>query len=212
MAGTYISNFYDQIRHGCQVSAELVVPSVHHDLLKPKSVIDIGCGEGWWANKFKELGCDVLGIDGSYVSSSPLGSDFKPIDIDVEGSLSEIPQADLVICLEVAEHLKSTRSESFISELCGLSPTMLFSAAIPRQPGVDHINCQWPSYWAGLFSKHGFSVSGNIRDLFWDDERIEPWYRQNLLIVSSTPELYPAYFPDTTELDRVHPVIRSWWS
>lgn len=210
MAGTYIPNFYDMIRHGCQTSADAVVPVVYHDLLKPKAVIDIGCGEGWWANKFKELGSNVLGIDGSYVKTSPLGSDFKAVDIDVVGSLTGIPRADLVVCLEVAEHLKASRADSFVEELCGLAPTLLFSAAIPRQPGVDHINCQWPSYWAEKFSKHGYATSGNIRDLFWDDDKVEPWYRQNLLIISKTPELYPGYFPDETELDRTHPIIASW--
>lgn len=210
MAGTYLSDFYDQIRHGCQQSAELVVSTIYHDLLKPYRVVDIGCGEGWWANKFKELGSEVHGIDGAYVASSPLGEDFTAIDIDVVGSLSNLPISDLTICLEVAEHLPSSRAESFISELCKLAPTILFSAAIPNQPGAGHINCQWPSYWAGFFARHGFSVSGNIRDLFWDDEKIEPWYRQNLLIISNTPERYPNYFPDETELNRTHPIIASW--
>lgn len=211
MSDTYTNNFYDIIRPGVLTSVAAVVPVVYHDLLKPKSVIDIGCGEGWWANKFRELGSNVLGVDGAYVSSSPLGSDFKAVDIERVGSLSDIPPAELVVCLEVAEHLKPFRAESFVKELCGLAPTILFSAAIPRQSGAGHINCQWPSYWAEKFNKYQFSVSGNIRDLFWDDDTIEPWYRQNLLVISSTPELYPGYFPDNTELNRVHPVIRSWW-
>lgn len=211
MAGQYLSDFYDLIRGGCISSAEAVVPTVYHDLLKPKTVIDIGCGEGHWANEFKKLGCNVTGIDGYYVTTSPLGSDFQAVDIDLPGSVSTLPKADLLICLEVIEHLTPARGESFVAELCDLAPTMLFSAAIPRQPGAGHINCQWPSYWASIFDKHGFSVSGNIRDLFWDDEKIEPWYRQNLLVISSTPELYPSYFPDKTELDRTHPIIASWF-
>lgn len=210
MAGTYLEDFYNLIRSGSIASAAAVVPSVYNNLLKPKTVIDIGCGEGWWAYKFKELGSEVVGIDGDYVASSPLGDDFKAIDIDVKGSLSELPGADLVVCLEVAEHLPASRAASFVKELCGLAPTILFSAAIPRQPGAGHIHCQWPSYWEKLFNKHEYSVSGNIRDLFWDDETVEPWYRQNLLIISSTPELYPSYFPDDTELDRTHPIIAGW--
>lgn len=212
MAGVYIQNFYDIIRQGTVQSADIVVPIVYN-LIKPKRVIDIGCGEGWWAKKFKDLGAqEAWGIDGAYVASSPLGSDFLARDIDVIGSVSSLPKVDLAVCLEVAEHLNPDRSESFVEEICSLAPTILWSAAIPRQPGVDHINCQWPSYWQGLFAKHGFVMSGNIRDQFWSDDRIEPWFRQNLTIVTSQPELYPTYFPDNTELDRVHPIIRSWWS
>lgn len=209
MAGTYVPNFYDIIRNGTTQSAEVIVPVVY-DLVKPLSVIDVGCGEGWWVKKFRDLGCNVLGIDGAYVTSSPLGQDFKALDIDVVGSLSGIPQADLAVCLEVAEHLLPSRAESFVAEMVGLAPTILWSAAIPRQPGVDHINCRWPSYWAGLFDQYGYVMSGSIRDQFWDNEKIEPWFRQNLALVTMTPERYPDYFPDTTVLDRTHPIIASW--
>lgn len=210
MAGEYNPDFYNLIDTGSIASANIIAPVIY-DLIKPKSVIDVGCGSGWWANKFKEFGCDVLGIDGDYVKTSPLGADFKAINIDVLGSLSAIPMADMAVCLEVAEHLPEKRAESFVAEICQLAPVILWSAAIPRQSGVHHINCQWPSYWQRFFSNHGFVMSGSIRDRFWDDDRIEPWYRQNLMIVTSTPDKYPNLFPDT-ELDRVHPVIRSWWS
>lgn len=211
MSGTYSPEFFAAIEEGCITSAEIVVPVIY-ELVKPRRVIDVGCGMGHWANKFKSLGCQVLGVDGDYVTNSPLGGYFMALDIDVVDSLSILPKADLVVCLEVAEHLPGSRAKSFVAELCSLAPTILFSAAIPRQTGAGHIWCQWPRYWARLFSKHGFSVSGSIRDRFWDDDRIESWYRQNLLIFTKTPEQYPDYFLDNTKLDRVHPIIRSWWS
>lgn len=209
MAGEYSNNFYDIIRNGTTQSAEVIVPVVY-DLVKPLSVVDIGCGEGWWVKKFRDLGCSVLGIDGAYVTETPLGKDFQAGDIDVVGSLLSLPKFDLAVCLEVAEHLLPSRAETFVSEMVTLAPTILWSAAIPRQPGVDHINCQWPSYWAGLFAQHGYVMSGSIRDQFWDNEKIEPWFRQNLALVTKTPELYPDYFPDTTVLDRTHPIIAGW--
>lgn len=209
MAGTYVPNFYDIIRHGTVQSADVIVPVVY-DLIKPQRVVDIGCGEGWWAKKFRDLGSDVLGIDGAYVTNTPLGLDFQAGNIDIVGSLSLLPKFDLAVCLEVAEHLLPARSESFVAEMVELAPTILWSAAIPRQPGVDHINCRWPSYWAGLFASHGYQMSGSIRDSIWDDERVEPWFRQNLTLVTKTPELYPDYFPDNTQLDRTHPIISSW--
>lgn len=209
MSNLYNTNFYDIIRPGVLRSVEAIVPFLY-GLVKPQSVIDVGCGEGHWAVRFQDYGCSVLGVDGAYVSSSPLGENFIARDISQPFSLSVT--ADLVVCLEVAEHLPEKRAAGFISDLVKLGPTILFSAAIPRQSGAGHINCQWPSYWKSLFADHGYEMSGSIRDRFWDDDKIEPWYRQNLMLVTSAPGLYPEFFPDTTELNRVHPIIRSWWS
>lgn len=209
MSNDYTNSFFDLIRAGAQSSADVIAPVIY-DLIKPTSVIDVGAGEGWWAYKFQQLGCaSVVGVDGAYVASSPLGSNFIPKDISKPFTLPIT--ADLVICLEVAEHLPESRAVGFIADLVKLGPTILFSAAIPRQSGVHHVNNQWASYWANLFSQHDYQMSGSIRDQFWDDDRIESWYRQNLMIVTRQPELYPDYFPDNTELDRVHPVIRGWW-
>lgn len=209
MSDNYTNSFYDLIRPGTQRSADIIVPVIY-DLVKPESVIDVGGGEGHWAYKFKELGCYATNIDGAYVENSPMRDNFLSIDISKPFTVDDI--ADLVICLEVAEHLSEKRAAGFVADLVKLGPTILFSAAIPGQSGVYHINCQWPSYWQELFNSHGYHMSGNIRDRFWDDERIEPWFRQNLMIVTREPEKYPQQFPDTGVLDRVHPVIRSWWT
>ena len=60
---------------------------------------------------------------------------------------------DLAISLEVAEHLKSSSSEDFVQSLTTLAPMILFSAAIPHQGGLHHINEQWLEYWGDLFNK-----------------------------------------------------------
>lgn len=202
----YTQDFYASIRSGCQSSADVIAPTVF-ELVQPKTVLDIGCGEGHWANKFRQLGCSVIGVDGDYVQDSPLGKDFVPADIT--GDLSWLPESDLLVCLEVAEHLPFEVSASFIAQLCQLAPDMLFSAAIPGQPGAGHINCQWPTFWQRLFELHGFSMSGMLRDKIWDDERVEPWYRQNAMLVTKNPVKYPGMFPDNN-LDRVHPIIAGW--
>lgn len=208
MLNPYSVNFYDTIRSGVLASVDIISPVVM-ELVQPETVIDIGCGEGHWAEKFKDYGCSVKGVDGAYVTDSPLGKDF--IAADITKSMNGLPKSDLAICLEVAEHLDAKYADSFIADLSSLAPTILFSAAIPRQSGAGHVHCRWPTYWQNLFAQHNKEMSGSIRDQFWDDDRIEPWYRQNLMIVTSTPEKYPALFPDTTVLDRVHPVIASWW-
>ena len=80
----YTTEFFDTIRDGSRRSAEVVVPIVL-EILKPTSVIDIGCGDGTWLSVFLEMGVkDVWGLDGEYVNVTQLRSPqglFKPTDL-----------------------------------------------------------------------------------------------------------------------------------
>jgi SAM-dependent methyltransferase len=193
-ATDYSLAFYDAIRPGCQQSAAVVAPLIY-ELVTPSTVIDVGCGEGWWAKAFEGLGATVTGIDGVYVSPVV---DFTPADLT-----QPLPpgQYDLAVCLEVAEHLPESHAGRFVADLCGLAPVVLFSAAIPGQTGAGHINCQWPTWWAAHFARHGYGLDGSLRLDIWDDARIEPWYRQNLMVASRG---------DARPLDLVHPDIYGW--
>lgn len=206
MRGTvYGPDFFQTIRAGAQQSAQVVAPLIH-SLIQPKTMIDIGCGEGWWANAFSELGCDVLGVDGPG-TSSVLNTRFIPRNL--EEPLAIPGRFDLAVSLEVAEHLAPSRAASFVADLCGLAPVVLFSAAIPGQGGTHHVNEQWPRYWAALFEAEGYLVSGALRWVIWQDDRVENWYRQNLLLCAlpghQPPELFsgPMAFPFPV----VHPVL-----
>jgi len=201
----YDDDFYSTIRSGCEISAH-VVSKIVYDLVKPETVVDIGCGEGHWAKAFETLGADVIGVDGAYVNDRVIDS-FVEADLSV--AIPKLEKVDLAISLEVAEHLPSSRAVSFIDELCSLSDTILFSAAIPGQGGTNHINEQWPAYWATMFESNGYSVSGALRWLIWSDPDVENWYCQNLLFASSDPLKYEGVFthPVSDPIPVVHPVL-----
>lgn len=206
----YDQRFYDTIRNGTRLSAEAVVPLLIAELgLEPGSVmIDVGCGEGWWADTFHQHGIEGHGIDGDYIPESPLGDRFAQADLAV-GLGGAYGRFDLALSLEVAEHLPVSRAASFVRDLCGLAPTVVFSAAIPGQGGTGHINEQWPEYWRSLFATNGYSMSGAFRFKIWTDPRVENWYCQNLMIATSTPEAYPELFdhPLADPIPVVHPVL-----
>jgi len=84
--------------------------------------------------------------------------------------------------MEVAEHIENSSSESFVKGICSKSDTVVFSAAIPKQYGENHINEQWQSFWADLFAKHGYKPFDIVRPLVWKDQRIQYYYRQNCLV------------------------------
>ena len=205
----YDRAFYDTIRPGVRASAAVVVPLLLSATRGVQRVIDVGCGEGWWGQEFADNGCQVIGVDGSYVDGSPLGDRFIPHDLrtPLPGHLAG--RFDLAVCLEVGEHLPPARAESFVAELCALAPLVVWSAAIPGQGGAGHVNEQPPSFWTRLFDQHGYQMSGALRWLIWEDDRVENWYRQNLLVAARHPQLYPDLFntPGAHPHHVVHPVL-----
>lgn len=205
MSAVFTNFEYDGIREGCRRSAAAIVPLLDV-LLKPKTVLDVGCGEGWFAAAFADRGVHALGIDLNRPEQCQIPHD-RFITSDISRPTDPIyawPGADLVLCLETAEHLPSERGPSLIEDLCRGTSAVVFSAAIPGQGGHGHINERWASYWAELFMHHGFEVDTSVRDLIWGSDNIEPWYRQNLLLFRR--ELGRPHGP----LDVVHPEIFGW--
>lgn len=207
----YNKNFYQTIKSGSSDSAVLVAPLVMN-LLKPASVIDVGCGTGEWLKEFARYGVDITGVDGDYVPRQYLKiQPEKFIAHDLSRPFIVRKRFDLALSLEVAEHLPLERAETFVDDLTALAPVVLFSAAIPGQGGYGHINEQWPGYWSGLFGKRGYKVVDALRKLIWDNENIEWWYRQNLLIFIDELKIenYQLIAPDIKEkagfIDLVHP-------
>lgn len=176
-------------------SAEEIVPLII-DLVRPRSVIDVGCGVGTWLSVFQSAGIgDIMGLDGGHVDPRWLtisSERFQSCDLTLPVSLPR--QFDLVVSLEVAEHLPGAVAAAFVKSLTRLGPVILFSAAVPQQCGFSHLNEQWPEYWASLFRNENYVAVDCLRHRLWDNERVEWWYRQNTVFFVRRDRLadYPA--------------------
>ena len=201
---TYDDEFYQSQSDSSYVSASSIVPKIV-ELFQVTSVIDVGCGVGTWLRAFSEIGIsDVFGVDGDYVNKSQLlvpEDKFQAYDLSRPLHLDR--RFDCCISLEVAEHLPPSSSVDFVTSLTSLSDIVLFSAAIPNQGGVMHINERWQSYWVNLFLSHGYVPYCDIRQYFWNDLNVSDWYRQNLLIFVNEKKIEPR--SDVPLVDIVHP-------
>ena len=88
----------------------------------------------------------------------------------------------MAISLEVAEHLPESAADDFTSSLTNLSDFVLFSAAIPFQGGIGHVNEQWLTYWVEKFSSRGYLAVDLVRKRIWENQEIPIWFRQNTLV------------------------------
>ena len=158
MKVAYSNELHDQSAERTISSAKAIAPLVYN-VVKPNSVIDIGCGHGYWLREFELLGTrEIMGVDGDYISKNSLvisPSYFTSYDLNTPLPVER--QYDLAMSIEVAEHLNPESSNHFVESLCKLSSIVLFSAAIPGQSGHCHINAHWPDYWADKFRKQGFT-------------------------------------------------------
>ena len=190
----YDTEFFQTLRDGSLTSARRIVPEILR-LVRARSVVDVGCGVGTWLRVFQECGIqDFLGVDGDYVNRRLLefpGERFLAHDLN--RSLKLDRRFDLVVSLEVAEHLPPESAETFVRTLTSLGPVVMFSAAIPFQNGNNHLNEQWPDYWAEQFRRRGYATVDCIRRLVWSDDEVEPWYAQNTLVFVDESKLadYP---------------------
>lgn len=183
-----VYHHYNTTHHGLS-SAELIISYLEHELnIQPRSVIDVGCGLGQWLHVFSSMyASEVIGIDGPHVpKEESFISEKQRVRCNLEDfvvSSSEYSY-DLVICLEVAEHLDISLADTLVNKLTSLGDTLLFSAAIPGQTGENHVNEQPHKFWLDKFEERDYLILDPFRKTFWDDSRVNWWYAQNLFLIT----------------------------
>ena len=208
----YVDGSYEHLESTLPDARE-IVPEVLR-LIRPGSVIDLGCGIGTWLSVFRELGVtEAVGVDGDWVDRRRLkipDKDFLSADLRRPFVLERT--FDLAVSTETAEHLPPESAACFVDSLTRLAPVVLFCAAAPFVPGNLHINCQWPSYWARLFQERGFAAADAIRKKVWTNKKVRWFYSQTMLLFLKKANLqqYPLLAGELVDmmnacLDVIHP-------
>ena len=205
----YPSDFYANRRQHTLHAARRILRALPN-ALPMRHLADVGCGTGTFLAAALELGtAKVFGIEGDWVTPAMLDDPRIAFEARNLEQPFDGPQVDLVLSLEVAEHLSPARAEGFVKDLVAMAPAVLFSAAIPGQGGVGHVNEQWQSYWANLFAAQGYRAHDVVRLRIWTDEAVPAWYRQNIVLYLR-PDIGDALNLTPTEpalLDTVHPAF-----
>ena len=136
----------------------------------PTRVLDAGCAMGLLVEALVERGMDAHGID---ISDYAIGQAAAAIADRVRvGSLTTPLEGryDLIVCIEVLEHMPAEDARVALANLCAHSDDILFSSSPTDFTETTHVNVQPPEAWAEAFARQGL-----LRDLDYDASYITPW-------------------------------------
>ena len=151
-------NFFDKI-------AERIVREI-----QPRTVLDAGCAMGFLVEKLRERGVEAYGVDISEYAIAHVYEDIQPFCW--VGSITDpFPQKyDLIVSIEVVEHMSPWDAEKAVENLIRHSDDILFSSTPFDYKEVTHFNVRPPEHWAILFARHNF-----YRDIDFDASFVTPW-------------------------------------
>lgn len=162
------------------------------ECFSPRTLIDIGCGNGIYLRELNKRNVQVVGCDGSSHGVLLCPPEVFVFQFNLKEVLAVNRRFDLCLCLEVAEHIPNRYSQNLVETCCRASDLVVFSAAPVGQGGTDHINEQPAEYWENLFAQAGFRKShgdtAKLREKF-NHRNVVHWLRENTSVyrkVSST--------------------------
>jgi hypothetical protein len=138
--------------------------------IQPGSVLDAGCAMGFLVERLRGRGVDAHGIDVSEYALGQADESVKPYCALRSVTAPLERRYDLVVCIEVLEHLPGPDAESAVRVLCDATDQVLFSSTPFDYAEATHFNVRPPEYWAGLFARHGF-----FRDPDFNAAFLTPW-------------------------------------
>jgi len=149
----------------------------------PRFVVDLGCGVGTHLELFERLGREVHGVDGAADAREHAVIDADAIEVsDLRDPWWRPATADVVLCLEVAEHLPPAAAETLVASVTNAGEIVVWSAAHPGQGGTHHINERPPAYWRELFADRGYVPDPAATERLLDRARVAPWTETNLRV------------------------------
>jgi hypothetical protein len=138
--------------------------------LTPKNVLDVRCGPGMYVDELLKYNVPALGIEVSDQIQKPYV---------VNKNLSET--ADVVMCLEVAEHIPENKSDDdLVQKIVSATERILIWSAAGR------IKCHPKEYWRDKFIQQGLEYDDectqNCRQYISEHPPYMGWFLNNVQI------------------------------
>jgi hypothetical protein len=127
------------------------------------SILEAGCGGGWFTKEFYDRGIDIVAIEGTRVGvDKAIQRGVPPQRIthhDLRRPLQIGRRFQIAVCTEVAEHIECPFAAQLIQTLVDHSDIIWFSFEPPggNEAHYHHCNEQPLKFWSNLFNFHGYA-------------------------------------------------------
>lgn len=168
LESTYTSNFFEDNLIDSFPVAKYMAPLIAKKL-QAKTVVDLGCASGHWLSAFQKEGLTIFGVEGSKNSKSSLVIPEKYVLYEDLRNVLQVEikkQVDLLLSIEVAEHLEPMYADNYVHNLTQVfKPKYIIMTAAPvGQGGHGHYNEQPKSYWIQKIEKVGYNFNPQLKD------------------------------------------------
>ncbi len=157
-----------------------------------KSILDVGCGNGYYTRKLLDAGFEAEGYDGNPFTEEITYGKCKVVDFSLPyaNKRTRFDAYDWVLCLEVGEHIPKKFEQIFLDNIASFEPDIvILSWAVPGQGGDGHVNCQTNDYIISEMEKRNYKLNleatNYLRNCASEYPKVGYWFRQTLMCFRS---------------------------
>ena len=185
---TYDADFYKKHQRYYERALPGMAAFIKENFPDAKSIMDIGCGTGEMLEPLVETH-RVLGIDFSQGAREMLviPSDSY-LDHDLTKPLPAVDRFDVVLSLEVWEHIPEEFEDVYVHNLLVSEPKhLIVSCAAPGQWGRHHYNCGGPEHVVEKMKGRGYELDEELTSEWNKIKYLATFYKRNTLIFNRQP-------------------------
>lgn len=147
---------------------------------KATSVVDLGCGMGYYVKIFRENNLNASGFDGNPNTPELTGGICNILDLSNPVKFDN--PYDWAMSLEVGEHLPKEYEDVFINNLHNNNNSgIVLSWAVKGQGGHGHFNEQNNDYIKNKICSLGYT-NDIISEEYLRDKSSLPWFKNTIMV------------------------------